>query len=99
MVDLRTSVRRPVLITNVASLLSGFAMFANMLLTAAAAASLHWVRFRVERVQRRPVYGPVRVPLSTGILTENQTNTHARFKAHDEELPTAGSRTGHRCCH
>lgn len=33
MVDLRTSVRRPVLMTNVASLLIGFAMFANMLLT------------------------------------------------------------------
>lgn len=33
MVDLRTSARRPVLMTNVASLLIGFAMFANMLLT------------------------------------------------------------------
>lgn len=33
MVDLRTSVRRPVLMTNVASLLIGFAMFANKLLT------------------------------------------------------------------
>ncbi|RAX43877.1 MFS transporter [Arthrobacter sp. AQ5-06] len=33
MVDLRTSGRRPVLMTNVASLLIGFAMFANMLLT------------------------------------------------------------------
>ncbi|MHA7303370.1 MFS transporter [Pseudarthrobacter sp. MDT1-22] len=33
MVDLRTSGRRPVLMTNVASLLVGFAMFANMLLT------------------------------------------------------------------
>lgn len=33
MVDLRTSSRRPVLMTNVASLLIGFAMFANMLLT------------------------------------------------------------------
>ncbi|WP_240484430.1 MFS transporter [Pseudarthrobacter sulfonivorans] len=33
MVDLRTSARRPVLLTNVASLLIGFAMFANMLLT------------------------------------------------------------------
>ncbi|MBT2597819.1 MFS transporter [Arthrobacter sp. ISL-72] len=33
MVDLRTSVRRPVLLTNLASLLVGFAMFANMLLT------------------------------------------------------------------
>lgn len=33
MVDLRTSARRPVLMTNMASLLIGFAMFANMLLT------------------------------------------------------------------
>jgi MFS family permease len=33
MVDLRTSGRRPVLLTNVASLLVGLAMFANMLLT------------------------------------------------------------------
>lgn len=33
LVDLRTSVRRPVLLTNVASLLLGFAMFANMLST------------------------------------------------------------------
>jgi MFS family permease len=33
MVDLRTSGRRPVLLTNLASLLIGFAMFANMLLT------------------------------------------------------------------
>jgi MFS family permease len=33
MVDLRTSARRPVLFTNLASLLIGFAMFANMLLT------------------------------------------------------------------
>jgi MFS family permease len=33
MVDLRTSGRRPVLLTNLASLLVGFAMFANMLLT------------------------------------------------------------------
>lgn len=33
MVDLRTSGRRPVLMTNVASVLIGFAMFANMLLT------------------------------------------------------------------
>lgn len=33
MVDLRTSVRRPVLMTNLASLLIGFAMFANMLIT------------------------------------------------------------------
>ncbi|MBO1268270.1 MFS transporter [Arthrobacter cavernae] len=33
MVDLRTSGKRPVLMTNVASLLIGFAMFANMLLT------------------------------------------------------------------
>ncbi|MDR7082553.1 MFS family permease [Arthrobacter ginsengisoli] len=33
MVDLRTSARRPVLMTNLASLLIGFAMFANMLLT------------------------------------------------------------------
>jgi MFS family permease len=33
MVDLRTSARRPVLMTNVASLLIGFSMFANMLLT------------------------------------------------------------------
>ena len=33
MVDLRTSMRRPVLMTNVASLLIGFAMFVNMLLT------------------------------------------------------------------
>ncbi len=33
MVDLRTSGRRPVLMTNLASLLIGFSMFANMLLT------------------------------------------------------------------
>ena len=33
MVDLRTTARRPVLMTNLASLLIGFAMFANMLLT------------------------------------------------------------------
>ena len=33
MVDLRTSLRRPVLMTNVASLLIAFAMFANMLLS------------------------------------------------------------------
>ena len=33
LVDLRTSARRPVLLTNIASLLVGFAMFANMLLT------------------------------------------------------------------
>lgn len=33
MVDLRTSTKRPVLMTNLASLLIGFAMFANMLLT------------------------------------------------------------------
>lgn len=33
MVDLRTFARRPVLLTNLASLLTGFAMFANMLLT------------------------------------------------------------------
>lgn len=33
MVDLRTSVRRPVLLTNLATLLLGLAMFANMLLT------------------------------------------------------------------
>ncbi|MFV0457167.1 MAG: MFS transporter [Actinomycetales bacterium] len=33
MVDLRTSARRPVLLTNIASLLVGFAMFANMLST------------------------------------------------------------------
>lgn len=31
LVDLRTSVRRPVLLTNIAALLAGFAMFANML--------------------------------------------------------------------
>ncbi len=31
LVDLRTSARRPVLLTNIASLLAGFAMFANML--------------------------------------------------------------------
>ena len=31
LVDLRTSVRRPVLFTNIASLLAGFAMFANLL--------------------------------------------------------------------
>lgn len=31
LVDLRTSVRRPVLLTNIASLLAGFAMFTNML--------------------------------------------------------------------
>lgn len=31
LVDLRTSTRRPVLLTNVASLLAGFAMFANLL--------------------------------------------------------------------
>ncbi|MET3774347.1 MFS family permease [Arthrobacter nitrophenolicus] len=33
MVDLRTSARRPVLMTNLASLLIGFSMFANMLVT------------------------------------------------------------------
>lgn len=33
MVDLRTSVRRPVLLTNVASIFAGFAMFANLLAT------------------------------------------------------------------
>jgi MFS family permease len=33
LVDLRTSARRPVLLTNIASILVGFAMFANMLLT------------------------------------------------------------------
>jgi MFS family permease len=33
LVDLRTSGRRPVLLTNVASMLAGFAMFANVLLT------------------------------------------------------------------
>lgn len=33
MVDLRTSARRPVLLTNVASLLIGFAMYANMMTT------------------------------------------------------------------
>ena len=33
LVDLRTSGRRPVLLTNIASVLAGFAMFANMLLT------------------------------------------------------------------
>ena len=33
LVDLRTSARRPVLLTNIASLLVGFAMFANLLLT------------------------------------------------------------------
>ncbi|WP_018156118.1 MFS transporter [Demetria terragena] len=33
LVDLRTSVRRPVLLTNIASLLLGFAMFGNMLST------------------------------------------------------------------
>ena len=33
LVDLRTSGRRPVLLTNVASVLAGFAMFANLLLT------------------------------------------------------------------
>lgn len=33
LVDLRTSARRPVLLTNIASLLLGFAMFANLLLT------------------------------------------------------------------
>lgn len=33
MVDLRTSARKPVLLTNVASVLIGFAMFANMLVT------------------------------------------------------------------
>lgn len=33
LVDLRTSVRRPVLLTNVASILLGFAMFGNMLST------------------------------------------------------------------
>jgi MFS family permease len=31
LVDLRTSVRRPVLLTNIASLLAGFAMFSNLL--------------------------------------------------------------------
>lgn len=34
LVDLRTSARRPVLLTNVASLLAGFAMFANLLISA-----------------------------------------------------------------
>ncbi|MET3774247.1 MFS transporter [Arthrobacter nitrophenolicus] len=34
MVDLRTSARRPVLMTNIASLLIGFSMFINMLVTA-----------------------------------------------------------------
>lgn len=33
LVDLRTSARRPVLLTNIASLLAGFAMFANLLVT------------------------------------------------------------------
>ena len=33
LVDLRTSARRPVLLTNIASILAGFAMFANLLLT------------------------------------------------------------------
>lgn len=33
LVDLRTSMRRPVLLTNIASILVGFAMYANMLLT------------------------------------------------------------------
>src|SRR4051812_34571168 len=33
LVDLRTSGRRPVLLTNISSLLAGFAMFANLLLT------------------------------------------------------------------
>ena len=33
LVDLRTSGRRPVLLTNIASVLVGFAMFANLLLT------------------------------------------------------------------
>ncbi|WP_024794414.1 MFS transporter [Tomitella biformata] len=33
LVDLRTSARRPVLLTNIASILVGFAMYANMLLT------------------------------------------------------------------
>ncbi len=33
LVDLRTSARRPVLLTNIASVLLGFAMFANLLLT------------------------------------------------------------------
>lgn len=33
LVDLRTSARRPVLLTNLASILVGFAMYANMLLT------------------------------------------------------------------
>src|SRR4029079_18995483 len=33
LVDLRTSARRPVLLTNIASVLVGFAMFANLLLT------------------------------------------------------------------
>jgi len=32
LVDLRTSARRPVLLTNIASLLAGFAMFANLLI-------------------------------------------------------------------
>lgn len=61
MVNLRTSGRRPVLMTNVASLLIGFAMFANMLLTtqqlqlptATATDS-------GERHHRRAVHGPVR---------------------------------------
>jgi hypothetical protein len=33
MVDIRTSTRRPVLLTNIASLLVGFAMFGNLLAT------------------------------------------------------------------
>lgn len=33
LVDLRTSARRPVLLTNIASLLAGFAMFANLLVS------------------------------------------------------------------
>src|SRR4029077_6574845 len=33
LVDLRTSARRPVLLTNIASVLVGFALFANLLLT------------------------------------------------------------------
>lgn len=33
LIDLRTSARRPVLLTNIASILAGFAMFANLLLT------------------------------------------------------------------
>ena len=62
MVDLRTSARRPVLMTNLASLLIGFAMFANMLLTTQQLQlpAVHRLRLPAERHHGRAVHGPVR---------------------------------------